>query len=325
MRAVDALSAELSRALPCVERAVVGRALETRSSQLELRLERLVRVLEREDEAFASETIRARVESGDEDASDEDERLVEEWMLSRYMVAELAKTHGLFILRLLTSPLFVGLWVLLPHFACAALHHTGQLSLRGLPYAVSATGGLVLLALYFATGRRRLTISAGRFLLPQTSAALFVGLMEVVSADESWSVAVLEYPWVRVFKMLAFLVLGFVFIREVLLSGQLQSRSERGTKNRRAASVMSLVMWQSAVGVVVFGVLFGRIMGARAAFDPAPLEVVPHLGAWLPSEVQLAGFSGGAGYRIFPWALLPWTIQVFFLSANFERILSNRS
>lgn len=321
---LDELSARSADNLPFLEREVVVALLEARIEHLERRLSGLVQVLEREDEAAAVGVLeaRARQTSADDeglahDLVNEDARLVQEWMLGRYMIAELARVFELRVLALLTRPGVVFAWLLAPFVACAALHRAGLEAWLGVPFVATAILDVGLLVAYSLEARRPrgLAAGAGRYLLPQITAALFLGISEVLASDESWSLAVLEYGGVRLFTAGAFLAAGFFFIREVLLGGQLEGRAEARAKTRRAGSVMALVLWQSFALVTLFGAVGGRVMGARAGLE------VDHLGVafGLPHEARLEVL--GATFRIFPWALVTWTVQVFFFSAIFERIM----
>lgn len=352
LASLDELLVLCARELPYLEREICARLLKSRIAHLEERLHSLVRVLEREDEAIAvsmiqQHIVKASLHSGPSLPASpaskiakaqartisQDAVLIEEWMLERYMIRELAKTMKLRVLGLITSPLFVGIWLALPFLTSALLHHLGIFAWRGVPFAVITVLNAFLLLGYFleARGARAISSSTGRFLLPQITAALFLGLNEVLSTDEAWSLAVFEYPWVRTFTVTAFLAAGFFFTREVLLKDQLRTAMKK--KTRRAASVMALVLWQSFVLVGFFGVLGGRLMGQRAEITAAELQKLPP--RFLPHEVDLgemfvapvdsdAPFPTDPPFRIFPWAMLTWTVQVFFFSAVFERIMQRR-
>ncbi|MEQ8277428.1 MAG: hypothetical protein RMA76_02740 [Deltaproteobacteria bacterium] len=341
--ALDDLGRLCADELPYVEREMSTHLIKTRVAKLEARLFVLMQVLEKEDEGVAVDLLEKRVagaKSADaaSDLAAEDGNLVQEWMLGRYMVRELARTLRLRVLVLLTSPTFVAFWVLSPFVACSVLHLLQLYRWRGLPFAVATVANLVLVLLYFMESRRARAVTAGtgRFLLPQITAALFLGINEVLASDEAWSLAVLEFPWVRGFTILAFLLAGFFFTREVLLGGQLKSKADTRKKSRRAANVMSLVLWQSFVLVVLFALISGRVMGDRAELDVEHLNrLAAQWGHFLPHEVHLGSFflepveenalyPSRPSYRVFPWAVLTWTVQVFFFSAIFERIMRGK-
>ncbi|MCB9647892.1 MAG: hypothetical protein H6730_14985 [Deltaproteobacteria bacterium] len=308
---LDALVALSAEALPYLEREVTVALLKARVEALEARLAALVQVLEREDEGVALSLV------GGTPGAPEDGRLVREWMLGRYMIRELAQAQGLRTLGLLTTPGFVAVWVLAPFLLCGGLAAAGLEAWAGFPFALALGANVALVAAFFTEARRASSSSAGRYLLPQITAALFLGIMEVLAADEAWSLAVLELGWVRVFTVLAFLGTGFFFIREVLLGRQADPTATRGRRSRRAAQVMALVLWQSFALVLLFALLGGRVMAARAGLDEAAFAGLADLPtALLPHEVRLFGV-----YRVFPWALVSWTVQVFFFSAIFERIM----
>lgn len=352
LASLDELLVLCARELPYLEREICARLLKSRIAHLEERLHSLVRVLEREDETIAVSMIQqhivktslhsgpslpaspaSKIAKAQARTISQDAVLIEEWMLERYMIRELAGVMKLRVLGLITSPLFVGIWLALPFLTSALLHHLGIFAWRGVPFAVITVCNAILLLGYFLEARsaRSISSSTGRFLLPQITAALFLGLNEVLSTDEAWSLAVFEYPWVRTFTVTAFLAAGFFFTREVLLKDQLRTAMKK--KTRRAASVMALVLWQSFVLVGFFGVLGGRLMGQRAEITAVELAKLPP--RFLPHEVDLGEmflapvdssllFPPEAPFRIFPWAMLTWTVQVFFFSAVFERIMQRR-
>ncbi len=344
---LDELGRLCADELPYLEREMCTHLLKTRIDNLEIRLHSLMMVLEKEDEDVAIQMLEDRVARDEQELASgehsepqkEDSSLVQEWMLDRYMVKELAGTLKLRVLGVLTHPFFVALWILTPFILCSVFHKLKIYAWRGVPFAAFTLMNVVLLSLYFLDSRKNRTASAatGRFLLPQITAALFLGLTQLLSVDESWAVAVLEYPWVRIFTVVAFLLTGFFFTREVLLGDQLKSKADIKKKNRRAASVMSLVLWQSFCLVVLFGVLSGRLMGGRAEINPKYLvSFAKNYAEWLPYEVHLGKlflqpvnsaelFPPKPAYRIFPWALMQWTVQVFFFSAVFERIMKGGS
>ena len=342
---LDDLGRLCASELPYLEREMSTHLLKRKAEELEARLFVLMRVLEKEEEHVAVKLLAHRASQGTidddelgDDVANEDGALVQEWMLGRYMVRELAKTLRFRTLQLLTSPIFVGIWLLAPFAACSVLHKMGMYRWRGLPFAIATVLNLAIVLGYFFETRRARSVTAGtgRFLLPQITAALFLGIMEVLGTDEAWSLAVLEYPWVRGFTILAFLLAGFFFTREVLLGNQLKAKADTRKKSKRAASVMALVLWQSFVLVVLFALIGGRVMGDRAELDLEHLRRFAALwGHYLPHEVHLGKFflepaadnalyPANPAYRIFPWAIGTWTVQVFFFSAIFERIMRSK-
>jgi hypothetical protein len=333
---LDQLNRLCDEELPYLERELCGHLLRERIENLEVRLHTLVRILEKEEESVAFAMIEGRVrrtrsEGKKIDLSLEDASLVQEWMLGRYMISELARALRLRALGLLTNLPFVAVWILLPFIACSALHKLGLERWSGVPFPFATVSGLVLVGVFFFEAMRSKTATAatGRFLMPQITAALFLGISEILTNDEAWALAVLEYPWVRAFNILAFLLTGFFFTREVLLGGQLTSKADIHRKNERAGSVMALCLWQSFLLVNLFGLLGGRVMGNRVEHDRFA-EAASAFGDWLPLQVHVGPLflepAEGAsviqgGYTIYPWALIQWSVQIFFFSAIFERIM----
>jgi hypothetical protein len=286
-------------------------------------------VLEKEEESVAIEMLEGRMKRALGDFSQEDTNLIQQWMLERYMIRELARTMRFRVLGLLTNAPFVWAWLLLPFLICILLNSTGLERWAGVPFPAFTMINVLMVGWFFleAKSSRSATSSTSKFMLPQITAALFLGVSEIINTEEAWAFAVLEYPWVRIFTVAAFLVIGFLFTREVLMGGQLASRADSHKKNERAMSVMALILWQSSVLVGLFGILAGRVMGDRV--DQAQFsDAVGTFGRWLPIQVHVgrlfldpATELTSGGYAIYPWALMTWTVQVFFFSAIFERIM----
>ena len=175
-----------SEELPGLERKLCGLLIDHRIRLvLEPRLERIVDIVEQEKEDDAIEILQERFGAGagaaeTADSSRADAGLIQDWMLRRYMIRELATVHGLSVLRWLTNWRFVAGWVALPFVICALLHLAGLDTWRGVPFAVTCLGNVVLLAAFAIEAKHRLPqrggigVSVWRFLLPQTTAAIFL-------------------------------------------------------------------------------------------------------------------------------------------------------
>src|SRR5688500_19565338 len=75
---------------------------------LEARLHSLVRVLEKEEESVAIEMLEGRMKRALGDFSQEDTNLIQQWMLERYMIRELARTIDRKSTRLNSSHLVIS-------------------------------------------------------------------------------------------------------------------------------------------------------------------------------------------------------------------------
>ena len=83
---------------------------------------------------------------------------------------------------------------------------------------------------------------------------------------------------------------------------------------------------------ILLGILAGKVMAEPHRSDISeilkglPVSAKP-LDAWLPAEVHLGPWflhparPEDAAFKVFPWAIISWTVQVFFFSAIFERIM----
>jgi len=329
--------------LPGLERKLCALWIDHRIEHvLEPRLARLVRIVEQESEADAVAAVDAHIRSlrehGPDAATTEtDVGLIQGWMLGRYMLRELASSYGLWLLRLLTDWRFVAAWIVLPFVACAGLHLVGADAWRGIPFAVICLANMGLLAVFVVQARRRmpslgrLRVSPWHFLLPQTMAAMFLAVFSSIPSDERWTLTIRGNLPAQVVQWVLFLVVGFVFTREIILGEQFRTAQSPGRKNRRATELMSLAMWEAFVLVLFFSMTVGRIMASadRGVIDPEQMTGLSKaVGSVIPTEVHLgAGFLQPAssrleaGFWIHPRAIVSWTIQMFFFGAIFERIM----
>ena len=248
------------------------------------------------------------------------------------MIRELAESYGLSTLKWLTSLRFVPVWIATPFIVCMILYRCGWNSWCGIPFAVMSIANVALLWRFYKEGRRHLRKGHAppwRFILPQTTAAIFIGVMQSTMADENWSMAILGHPVVQLMMWAVFIFVGFLFTREILLRDQLTDKEFRRERGRRAWHMIMLGLWQSFALVLFFGVMSGRIMGIRGEFAPDDLVGPSKLVAdWLPMEVRLGDWffnpatPGEDGqFLLYPRALISWTVQVFFFSTIFERIM----
>lgn len=314
-RLLHELRSQAARSLPYVEREVAGLFLRARAREVEEDRTRLARIVDEEGEEEALQT----------EPGDRLWRPLEAWMLRRQMVHELARKRRLFPLPWLTSPWVVGAWVFLPPLCSGALAWAGHLEWAGLPYAVAVLLNLATVGWMLAAVRKSEIVGRGELFLPQVTGALFLGVLEVTGTDEGWALGILEYAWVRLVMLVLYGVGAYMFTRELILRGQFRRPEDQARRNDRAARVMALGLWQSMVLVTLFGVLGGGVMGRRL-LGASPSDF---LGSFIPHEVGLGQWFFQAAtppgeYRIFPWLLLTWTFQVYFLSAILGRVLNTR-
>ena len=341
---------ELSRLcreeLPGLERRLCSLLIQFRINHvLEPRLHRIVEIVEQEREADACEALKRQVgvlrAEGEQAFSarkaTQDIGLIQDWMLQRYMIRELAESYGLRVLMKLTDSRFVLCWIAFPFVACAILHLLKLGAWGGVPFALTFLANVGLILAFAVESRRclprleTLKISPWRFLLPQTTAAIFLAIFSSIPSDERWSLAIRSHPLVQVVTWAIFLIIGFIFTREVLLGRQFRGKKQAKQKSRRAGQLMALSLWQSFALVLFFTMATGRIMAGsdRGNINPEEFSGLGRIiGYVLPIEVYLGhGFLNpatsreAASFWIYPRALISWTIQVFFFGAIFERIM----
>lgn len=330
-----AQTAELERqtvaALPYVERSVAEHLFRQREAKLSDRFGLIVAMFEAEDEPAAALAL----------AEGREVPVVQDWMLRRHMLVELAGHEGLTLLKGLLSWPSVAAWIGLPLVATAVLE-VSHPRLSALPWAVAILANLLVLCVLLLAPYAG-SLPRGRLFLPQVLGAMFLGVQQVIAADEAWRVAFQVSTPVRALTLAGFLLGAYFFTRELILGDQLRSReaAHRRRRSARARSIMALGMWQAFALVTLFGVIGGTVMAdsGRADLLISQLPTGPFdLGRLVPHELRLGpGFlqlwEGPMGahpkldnpaFRIFPWVLVSWTFQVYFFSAIIERVLSGR-
>ena len=173
--------------------------------------------------------------------------------------------------------------------------------------------------------------------------ALFFGIMQTFNADESWTQAFMGNPLIRALNLVLFLGASYFFVRHVMLKDQRPRVQPPENENRnrllrqRALSILALGHWQAFGIISLFSMLKGpamshssraglipdsSIMGASGVqFLQQSDSLAAGLGALIPHGIQM-GFAGMLTLVVYPWAILTWTVQIFFFSAIFERIMN---
>jgi len=336
--------------LPFVERELVGAELDRYHAELVRRLAHITGIVDGEDEKEAARTVHEERPA----VPESDRRLIVNWMLGRHMLRELAPPENR-ILRRLLSPRWVACWIALPFLltglirvVCAVVCHMRGCPdwpaiVWGWPFIVVVFANLLLLLRYHRRpGRLPGGLSRASLLLPQMVGTLFLGIMQSFSADETWTAGFLGHPLIRWANIGIFLGGAYFFVRYVMMKGQNprvpadtpeeQKRARDKILGRRAKSVLALGLWQSFAIITLFALLKGPVMssahranligqeGAVEELDPLSRDVQE----WLVPNVIELGPKDTHSVRlvIFPWAMLTWTVQLFFFGAIFERIMS---
>ncbi len=221
------------------------------------------------------------------------------------------------VLRLLTSPWEVGLWIGVPYALCVLFNLADRYIwkehdlawIAGLPFALAPLAGLVLVAAYLIPkGRHFERKDRASMLIPHMVGALFLGIMERFAADEHWSLAFESNPVIRWLNIGIFLAASIFFVRFVML--RTQSPQPRGT---------------------TYSMLMGGVMSgvSRANIAAVSLDQLGPMAAFvdavIPNRIQVPLIPGYLVVPVFPWAILTWTVQLFFFSAIFERIMNRES
>jgi hypothetical protein len=338
--------------LPVVERNLVVDSLRALRIKHESRYAFLSSVLEGEHEVRALAAIGVKdpdwsehqPAAGDYRVHEEDERLLVRWMVGRQMLRELSGRSR--ILRLLTSARGVALWIGVPYGLCVILNLVDRFLpqqdlawLAGLPFALAPLAGLLLLAAYLLPRKGGFERKdRASMLIPHMVGALFLGIMERFAADENWSLAFESNPIIRFANIAIFLVAAVFFVRFVMLRTQSpQPRPnertgvviETGTVlRRRTRSLLAIGFWLSFLFITIYSMLMGGVMAgeSRAAIATMAPETLGSLATLadllIPNAIQVPLIPGHLTVPIFPWAILTWTVQLFFFSAIFERIMN---
>ena len=313
--------------LPFAERHAILGGLDARRKQISDRLLSLTTVVDTRDEQAAERIVNG--EGGDE-LEDSDRKVVARWMLDRFMLRELAVDRNP-VLKLLLSPCAVILLILAPFLASAILNrfYPGKDLLLSLPFFAIILFNVGLLAAYPLCGAKLPGgLSRATLLLPQMVGTLFLGIMQSFHTDEMWTLGVLPNVWIRVSNILLFGGAAYFFVRYVMLAsdGQISGNSN-AVLRRRTFNVLALGLWQAFFLITLFTMLRGTLMGGPARADLASaIQTMDHatgaMGEWIPHDLKAE--LGFATVTIYPWAILTWTVQVFFFSAIFERLLDRR-
>ncbi len=366
--------------LPLAERSEVSRGLENQLSDYEQRYEFLCKVLECENEALALTAMglqdpdfgehQPRRKKSSYKAKDKDLNLLLRWFIDRHMLRELSGQSA--VLRFLTSPVAVALWIVAPYVFCFLLNRAATCPkgascwYLAVPFILSALTGMVLLGLYLSgrldrpgTGDEqdtRLEFKArhrASALIPHMVGALFLGIMERFAADENWSLAFESDPIIRLANIAIFLLATVFFVRFVVLRNQMPlDRTKPGAKGdaaplrkaeekedenvfpqkkilrRRTLSLLAMGFWLSFLFITIYSILMGKVMAGRTGitkFDPESLgSLARTLNNAIPLHIHAQPLPDLHIY-VFPWAILTWTVQLFFFSAIFERIVNRSS
>lgn len=320
--------------LPKPEREVVGHALTQYIDRERDALQPLAAIIDQEDEAQATEALSAehRTIRG----------LVVRWMLDRYMLRELLASRS--PLRLFLKPHWVLAWILLPYLFSGLLRTF--LGSRGLSDLDWLTGvpflsvPFVSLLVIFVHIRCKSCLGSEypgvSLLIPQFIGTLFLGVMQSITADETWSLGFLANPLVRLIRISVFLFGSYFFVRYVMLGRQSpEPTSSAGTAEprcilrERAMGLLSLGLWQAFGLVTLFMILYGGVMGSATRADlPGAAETLDWLstlvGDFVPHTIHVGSKDGILAFVLYPWPILSWTVELFFFSAIFERIMSSR-
>jgi hypothetical protein len=321
--------------LPFVEREVVALTLDRRCQELEERLDALLRIVDNEDEVLAKQMLAS---TPAERVTESDRKLIAHWMLDRFMLRELTPPNS-WILRFLLDWRCVVLWILSPFAAAVVIRYwvgddPGRQWLVGVPFILVVVFSILLFACYFVMRTRfPAGLSRASFLLPQMIGTLFLGVMQSFEVEEVWYSAFLVNPVVRLLHIVIFLTASYVFVRRIMLKGQFTTvdvsedaaRSPQRVLRQRTCSILALGMWQAFFLVTLFSLLQGTVMGGAAstalAKRAAHLDALSQqVGEFVPHLIAMD--FGAFTCLIVPWAILSWTIQLFFFGAIFERIMN---
>jgi hypothetical protein len=349
--------------LPFAERQLLAVAHNAMCRDTEERVAELRQIVDFENEELAKTALHGKSTADGMDGSTVaivDQPLVANWMLRRYMLSELAGPDNRIISRLLSWKWVAG-WIFLPFVLAALLNlltrflpGTSFQWLPGLPFLLVIPANILILVVYARSparpmgGGMRASLRAS-LLMPQMVGTLFLGIVQSFAADESWSMAFLGHPFIRLVTMGTFLAASYFFIRHEMLRGQrpkvaaLNGELESEYRDRevsehnrilrnRSLNLLALGLWQAFALVTLFALLQGTVMGgdSRAGLEDAEHANIgtfwQQWGMLVPNVIRVGTpGSGFIGFLIFPWAILSWTAQLFFFSAIFERILARQS
>ena len=339
--------------MPVVERRVVLAALAVVHEGHERRYLFLCSIIECENEGKALTALGLRDPDWSEHQPDKtsykvhrlDRELLVRWFTGRHMLRELSANSR--SLRLLTSPWAVLCWIGLPFLACILLRTLRAVGVlpgymkdfEGIPFVLAPVLGLGLVMIYLLSRDEYFAArDRASMLIPHMVGALFLGIMERFAADENWALAFMNNPLFRLANILIFLLASIYFVRFVLLRNQRpqprkSAASQQGVSApavlwRRTTSLLAMGFWLSFLFISLYSLLMGPVMSAkgRADLDPTQLPAMARdLELALPNRLDVMLIPGYLEVPVFPWAIITWTVQLFFFSAIFERIMNRDS
>lgn len=324
--------------LPFPEREYVTVYLKKKKRLIEERIKLLGPVFEEEKEAMGlkllNDPTRKAIEFNDR-------KLIQRWMLKRFMLSELAPSGS--ILKLLLDWRVVIAWVLFPFLLASVLKHYAEplsrdssLHIAGYPFLLMIFINVVLIVCFVMHRKNTMPgLSRASLLMPQMVGALFLGIMESFGADESWSMAFLTHPMIRVVKIAIFSIASYYFVRNVMLGSQSpwvpEQNMERRRKLRnrilrkRTLNFLSLGLWQAFTLINLFSMLQARVMcdASRAnLFQDRSMDVVSKVIDAVVPHILTIDLIMDLQITVLPWAIFTWTVQLFFFSVIFERIMN---
>ncbi|MBN1296606.1 hypothetical protein JXA80_07480, partial [bacterium] len=178
-------------------------------------------------------------------------------------------------------------------------------------------------------------LSRASLLMPQMVGALFLGIMESFGADESWSLAYLSHPVISLIELIIFTAASYYFVRYGLLGDQspwveeidphIKQRKKNKILRKRSLGFLSLGLWQAFTLINLFMVLQANVMCNPSRADllqHAPTDLFSIMMNALVPQMIIVDTIAGLNMIILPWSLFTWTVQLFFFSAIFERIMN---
>jgi len=113
---------------------------------------------------------------------------------------------------------------------------------------------------------------------------------------------------------------------------QAKDKSKNMILNRRAWNIVSLGLWQTYVFVALFSMMTSAVMGGESRVDfYDSAQYIPQfdygVGKWAPSTwIYLDNvFGADLDIHILPYAILVWSVEVYFLGAILQTLLQRKN
>jgi len=217
----------------------------------------------------------------------------------------------------------------------------------------------VCIILYYHISRVKIleSVSRNQILTPNILGAIFIAGFQLFVTDEAWGQGFLAHPIIQLVLIIGLVAMSYYLVRNNIIGDQepikaeaknpfkknttvVLSKKDDQTKdksknmilNRRAWNIVSLGLWQTYVFVALFSMMTSAVMGgeSRVNFNVSARHIPQfdyYIGKWAPSTwIYISNvFGKDLDIHILPYAILVWSVEVYFLGAILQTLLQRRN